>query len=174
MSRILVSNNADKIRLIAANIFFIAVFILRLSISNLFSVPATYEKIQELEKMEKAPQPARITRSNVVYEAGNLRDPFQAPAEEEIVSSQNIPGTPSKQGANKLTEIHPPSLAIQGLVWGGSFPQAIINNKVVKTGDKIGDCIIVGIDKDGVIVSSGGKEFKLPSPASGIKSTKAP
>jgi len=54
---------------------------------------------------------------------------------------------------------------VQGLIWGGSLPQAIINDKVVSAGDVIDGVSIVGIDKDGVEVSFDKRNHRLASPA---------
>jgi hypothetical protein len=51
------------------------------------------------------------------------------------------------------------------LIWGSSLPQAIVNNKVVKVGDKIEGAEVVSIDKQGVTVLFANKEHKLSSPA---------
>lgn len=94
------------------------------------------------------------------YEADGLRNPFQTPIEEEKVKEQ-VPQEP--------TQVEPlkplPSLTIQGIVWGGSLPQAIINNKVLKVGDTIEEVRIVDINKDGVTVLFGGQQYSLYSPA---------
>ncbi|MDP3731523.1 MAG: hypothetical protein Q8R31_00630 [Candidatus Omnitrophota bacterium] len=79
--------------------------------------------------------------NKIEYKSEGLRDPFQ----EEKIEIKEAPG--------EKTEAKPlPSLQIQGIVWGGIFPQAIINNKVTRTGDTIEGVQIKGIDKDGVTV----------------------
>jgi hypothetical protein len=65
-----------------------------------------------------------------------------------------------------------PNFTVQGLVWGGVFPQAIINDQVVKKGDVLGDAKIVEIGKEGVTVLFGNKEYVLsPSVVSGQQPT---
>ena len=145
----------------------ITVFIFCLFIVNLFAEPAEYKAIKELERIERTPPPERIARPKVEYKAGDLRDPFKKP---ESLSTQK----PEVSGTQVTQEKPLPSLTVQGLIWGGSFPQAIINNKVVKIGDTIDKVSIINIDKDGVTVSFEETEYRLPSPAAGVKPFKKP
>lgn len=123
---------------------------------------------------EMQPQlPKYITRSNnIEYKAQELKDPFLWYLEKEAKK------TPSASPGDKLDipERPFPSLAVQGIIWGGIFPQAIINNKVVKAGDTLEGVRIIGINKDGVRVLFEGREKVLPSPAAGsrLRSGKRP
>ena len=114
-----------------------------------------FSKMKELESQEKAPTAEKIARPKVDYTAENLRDPFQGVS----VSKGAVAGP---TGTVAL-----PKLEIQGLVWGGKFPQAIINNKVVKAGDMIEGVRIVDISKDGssITVFFEGKQVDLNAPA---------
>lgn len=92
----------------------------------------------------------------VEYKAEGLPEPFQL-KEEELEA-------PVKSGEELEAEAKLPDLTIQGVIWGSRSPQAIINNQIVKIGDKIEGVSIVDIAKEGLTVSFQGKEFKLPSP----------
>jgi len=81
--------------------------------------------------------------NKIEYKAEGLKDPFQ---EEEIEAP----------GIRAL-----PSMTIQGIVWGGSFPQAIINNKVVRVGDTIEGVEITDIDKNRVTVLFENQKYTL-------------
>lgn len=63
----------------------------------------------------------------------------------------------------KLEEVvRLPSLQIQGIIWGGSSPQAIINEQVVAKGDVIaGGVEILDISKGGIKVIYRSKIFTL-------------
>ena len=98
-----------------------------------------------------------IVKPNVEYKAEDLRDPFQSPF---VPREAPVPG-PGVLAAPEA----PPSLEIQGIIWGGDFPQAIINNKVVKIGDTIEGVEIMDINQSGVVVVSGDYTYNLPSPA---------
>ena len=129
-----------------------AVFILSLFIANVFAI----EEIFKALGLEKTAQPEVIVRPNVEYKAEGLRDPFQGPIRKETGEE---PG--------KITETPPPSLTVQGIIWGGRFPQAIINNKVVKVGDTIEGVRITDINKDGITIFYEDRQYNLSSPAAG-------
>ncbi|MFA5357148.1 MAG: hypothetical protein WC301_07115 [Candidatus Omnitrophota bacterium] len=74
------------------------------------------------------------------YKSGGLRDPFQQDVVEIIEPEIQAEPRPL------------PLLEVQGMVWGGRMPQAIINNKVVKIGDMIEGVRIAAIDKGGIVV----------------------
>ncbi|MDP1852685.1 MAG: hypothetical protein Q8L26_00535 [Candidatus Omnitrophota bacterium] len=92
------------------------------------------------------------TEPEVVYLGSGYASPFKS-------------GLPEKQGGGDTT--HPdgpdefplPSLTVQGVVWGGQYPQAIINNTVVKTGEKIEDVEILEIAKDKIKLLYKGRNF---------------
>jgi hypothetical protein len=117
---------------------------------------AQLKKVQELEAQEKKVTGEVITRPKVDYSAESLRDPFKG-----VVVEDKSPEA-AKVGAK---DVPPPPLTIQGLLMGAKFPQAIINNKVVKTGDTVEGAKIITIEKDGVTVLFEGRQFKMPSPA---------
>lgn len=96
-------------------------------------------------------------RPKVEYKADNLRNPFEQPS----VLSES-------EGAGSSKENPMPKLVVQGIIWGSSFPQAIINNKVVKVGDTLEGVDIIDISKEGVIIMFAGIEHKLSTaPAMG-------
>ncbi|MFH1201947.1 MAG: hypothetical protein V1674_03535 [Candidatus Omnitrophota bacterium] len=105
-----------------------------------------------------------VVSATVEFNPSTNRDPFTSllPKEKPIEQPTVIaPGT-------REEVIVAPKLNIQGLVWGAKFPQAIIENKVVKIGDKIDESEIVEIKKDGIVITYKGKLFTLqtqgPSP----------
>jgi len=104
-----------------------------------------------------------ILRPKVEYTAEAARDPFQS------VAVQAAGPTVTTAG-----EIKAPPLKVQGLIWGGKFPQAIINNKVVKTGDTVENSQVLSIEKDGVTILFENNQFKLPAPKADVTVTKKP
>ena len=54
-----------------------------------------------------------------------------------------------------------PSFTLGGTIVGGKKPIAIINDKLVRTGDMIGDYRVVRIGKKGVVLDSGNKQIRL-------------
>src|SRR4030042_3377190 len=87
-------------------------------------------------------------RTTVEYKADSLRDPFWSLEKKEKIIEP--PATSATQ--QSAPEVPLPALNISGIVWGGIFPQAIINDKVVKPGDSIAGVNIVDINKTGITV----------------------
>jgi len=54
-----------------------------------------------------------------------------------------------------------PELTLNGIALSGSERWAVINDKVVKTGDKIGGASIAGISEDAVYLDFQGESFSL-------------
>ena len=96
--------------------------------------------------------------TNVAYTSEDLRDPFEGYVTEEPVSISDV--APEE-------DVVLPALTIAGITWGSSFPQAIINDKVVKAGDMIGDVQVISIAKEGLIFLYKKKQFILPAPGAG-------
>lgn len=93
----------------------------------------------------------------VEYRAEDFEDPFGTMATTE---------EPGEKKKEVKVEARPlPPLSIQGLIWGGNFPQAIVNEQVVKIGDTINEVRIVDIKKEGLVVSFQGQEHNIPSPS---------
>ncbi len=151
-------------------VFSVIVFIFSLFITNLFAAQEGFKGGKELETMEKTePLPSEVIVSpNVEYKAEDLRDPFQNPN----IAEGKEPAEESEVSETK--EIIPLSLTVQGLIWGGSFPQAIINNKVVKVGDIIEGARIISIDKEGITVFFEERQYNLSPPAKGATSSGKP
>ena len=146
---------------IAAILYIMPLFILGLFQLNLFALPAEFEMIEKLEKQEKQAPAQRIIRPNLEYKAEGFRDPFKEPIVQKPTAAGIAAGPES-------AETPPPLLNVQGLIWGGALPQAIINDKVVKIGDSIEGARITNIAKDGVTVLFEGRQYNLSSPAASI------
>lgn len=106
-----------------------------------------------------------IKRPKVEYKSGQLRDPFQ----EFIVKDKNKEDLTLAQeeensmGPDAILE----KLQIQGMIWGGKFSQAIINDKVLTVGDSIEGAQILSIDKQGVTLGFAGGVTNLLPPGQG-------
>lgn len=144
-------------------IFFITVFISVLFIAPVFAQMKDIRQLEESEPGSNVASQVAITRPKVEYNADNFKDPFSGGAQ--------LTGAPTEVSAEQVSL---PELTVQGVVWGGKFPEAIMNNKVVKTGDTIEGVRVISIDKDGVTVFFEGKQVKVPSPAAGAPVPKKP
>ena len=97
-------------------------------------------------------------RPQVEYKASSLRDPFK-----EDILKKVKPETDLKSPVSEpLAPL--PKMDVQGLIWGGNFPQAVINNKVYQAGDIIDGAQIKEIAKDGITLNFSGGEVKIPAP----------
>ncbi len=113
------------------------------SIFELRQIDETLEKTETVE------------RPKVEYTASKIKDPFQTNIVKNVISN-----------VSKPEDVTPPSIEIQGIIWGGKVPQAIIENTVVKAGDTVKEDVrILNISKEGVTVFYNNQRFMLSSPA---------
>ena len=95
-----------------------------------------------------------INRPQVKYESGQLRDPFQP----TWITAGKLPVDLAQ------SKLDFSALVVQGIIWGGRVPQAIINNKVLAEGDLIDGAKIFKIDKSGITLSVSGGVINLLAP----------
>lgn len=102
-----------------------------------------------------------ITRPQIKYKSGELRDPFAS-----VMAKEEKRQDSQKQGAAELNQpkINLSALDVEGIIWGGKMPQAIINNKVLVAGDSIDGAEILSIDKKGITLSFAGEVVNLSAP----------
>lgn len=106
-------------------------------------------------------------RPEIKYSGEGLKDPFLP-----LVREKKIETMPVVRQEETVKEL--PPLTVQGLIWGGAFPQAIINNKVVRAGDSIGEVRVKTIDDEGVVVLFANMEHKLLPPAASGPQPRSP
>ena len=58
-------------------------------------------------------------------------------------------------------EVKTTDLKLQGIFWGNSNPQAIINRKIVSVGDQVEDAEVETITKESVTLSRNGEKLEL-------------
>jgi len=125
-------------------------------INNHLFATSEFREIKKMEAQEAAAAKPVITRPKVEYKASDFKDPFRPK-----VAKAN------EAGISKKKQVVLPDLKIQGIVWGGQIPQAVINDKVIKVGDTIQNVHIIDINKFGVLAVFEGQEFNISSPATG-------
>ena len=99
-------------------------------------------------------QETPVAVPHVTYDAAGLRDPFIGPLHRAGWAAANAP---------PIIEEPPmelPSLIVQGVVWGGSEPFAIVNNETVRAGDTIQGVKVLRIERDGIVVTFQGEELR--------------
>ena len=136
--------------------FLITVFFLSFSATGLFAAEGENKTKKELTKAEKI-LPEVLKRPYLEYNAERFRDPFRDFLPQGVAFEELPQGSQAQLSA--ANESLSPLLNVQGLIWGGSFPQAIINNEVIKAGDTIEGVRIIAIDKDGVTGFFNGRQY---------------
>ena len=126
-------------------------------LSVVFSVVCFAQSSVGVDRAASAPSPDQLLRPKVDYSAQGLRDPFMGKGGQSGTGEE----------VNPVEKKPLPALTVQGVIWGGNFPQAIINNKVLKVGDTIEGVKIKAIAKEGIIVLFEGSESAISSPAAG-------
>ena len=161
-----------RYRFQSLRVFFITAFILGLFTTYLFAATKLDSEMQDLEKAEKIDHrvaPEVIIRPKLEYKATGFRSPFWGPFHVKADLSA------AKKKAGEVEVVEPekplPLLKVQGVIWGGSFPQAIVNDKVVKIGDTVDGVRILSIDKENIVVFFEERKYKIPSPAAGAITT---
>jgi hypothetical protein len=107
--------------------------------------------VSQIQKTKpKRLQPVKLTENGPLRM--NIRDifkPVQIPTEPE-----------QRLQAEQISE-PPDILELKGVIMGGKQPMAIINDKFVRIGEKIGEYVIISIDANEVFLKSRGHEKVL-------------
>jgi len=87
-----------------------------------------------------------------------LADPF-----EPLIPIEEAAGDQSGYAFGEEQEIQPPPVVVEGVLWGRTTPQTIIDGEVYKSGDtlKTVDAKILKIEKNIVFISHKGKVFEM-------------
>jgi hypothetical protein len=100
-----------------------------------------------------------LIKTELRYTASELRDPF-----EDNLRKYEAQETAKEAGAEEAAKTLP-TFSVQGIIWGSSLPQAIIDDAVVKVGDTIKEAKVIAIDKEGITLLYYGREYKISSPS---------
>ncbi len=122
-----------------------------------------HERLDAEQQEALHPQNSTAPVETVAYTAGELRDPMTSllpkPPEPQAVagggSGTLVPGMAPPEPPK------PPSVTVEGVIWGGVRPQALISGRVYEVGDTIEGARIVAIDEQGVKVAVAGATFSL-------------
>ncbi len=147
-----------RARLMTMVVFLLTVFFMA---GSAFAGRSEFEAMRKLEEDQKPKIQEKIVKPKAEYTAKGLRDPFQTPFVGKSTSGSGA--VASGPGGASLG-----LLKLQGVIWGGKFPQAIINNRVVKIGDTIERALVVDINRYGVVLFLDGSQYTLSSPMSEI------
>ncbi len=136
---------------------FISVFYIQGALAkSIFVTPKEMDPENLMANNPSAETTITVKRPKISYSFSNLKDPFKPPVinrEDGVIQQDTI------------EKVQLPELSLQGVIWGGLFPQAIINNKVTKVGDFIEGAEVISISKDGVKLFFANAEHFVPAPA---------
>ena len=94
----------------------------------------------------------RDSQELIEYRAQDLRDPFGY-----LISFEE---EAEEEGPLDFEEgVEVPTLSVEGMIWGGKIPLAIINEQVVGVGDTIEGFKVLKIEKQGVTLLRKGKAY---------------
>lgn len=143
------------------SVFLVAASVVVCACPDAFALQGEYKAIRALETQEQSTAKAAILdRPQLQYTSGDQRDPFKTLIikDEKAGTVQVAPGVEEKA----------PPMTVQGIIWGGALPVAIINDEMVKVGDTTKEgAKITSIVKEGIGFLYKDKNFNIPSPASG-------
>ena len=149
------------------------------------SIGAMMQDIHQTQTMPQAepasaPAAPAAPASPKLYASDTLRDPLHSllptlppvpePTEAEIQQAAALQQPP----------LPPPELHIQGIVWGGLAPKAIINGRVYSVNERVESYPIVAITRDGVTIEYEGKlvdyssQMSPPPTGAGVPSEQFP
>lgn len=129
-----------------------------------FSVAVEPRGTTELQRAPSGPSNTEPQAAAPIYTVQQLRDPMKSLLPHPAV---NMPAGSSAQAApalptpNTATQ-QPPAVKVQGLVWGGPTPKAIINNRIYGLNDFIEQSQIVAIERGGVTLLVDGRTVFYP------------
>jgi hypothetical protein len=110
-----------------------------------------------------------VARPVIEYTSAGLRDPFADQLQLAIQQEKKEEELKAPEVSQEEAVLEEPmpdlgSYNVQGVIWGGGFPQAIINNRVFSVGDSMDGFQITGIEKTGIILNFSGRTVSLPAP----------
>ena len=130
------------------------------------SVPeSSAQPVSSASAGQQAEPRAATQKAAASYTASGLRDPFKS-----LLPASPPPAASPQPAAEARAKpvAPPPSLHVQGMIWGGPEPRAIIDGKVYRINDLVEGVTIIAIDQRGVEVEyAGARRRYTPSPMSG-------
>ena len=108
------------------------------------------------------PAPPPSVPPAAAYTAFDVRDPLKSFLPRPALSTTGTSGAASET-PEATRPPPPPQLQVEGLLWGGTRPQAIINGRVYGVADTVNGVKITGINGSGVTIDYLGKPVVYPT-----------
>ena len=124
--------------------------------------PETPEPVTtRLALPQSKPPPSSETRPQVTYTTDEAKDPL---ANLLLVKKASPPASSKTNASGESTNLNaqvpmPAAPKIQGLMWGGFQPQAVIDGTVYMVGDTVQGAKIVAIDHTGITAEFQGQQI---------------
>ena len=99
---------------------------------------------------------AREVEERFIYDAGSRRDPFVPLLDKDSVSGLRTEFTPPREKISLPIEV-----LVKGVLRRGDQFYAIVNGRVMKTGENIGKVKIKSIKEDKVVLEFSGHDFDI-------------
>jgi hypothetical protein len=134
------------------------------------TLPSLIQRYHERLALASEPAPVIVARKPllVAYLAQELRDPMVTYLPQQVIAAPStVPPGASAFSATSSRASAPPALAVQGVVWGGAQPQALIGGKFYRLGDQVLGHPILAIERLGVTIEHEGKPVTYGIPLSG-------
>lgn len=131
-----------------------------------------WRRMDQEAETQDALRLAQAATDAPVYTAQHLRDPLESllptPGRQPSVPPTAQPATPSTARPTSPADasVPPPTLEVQGMVWGGAEPRAVIDDRVYGVDDMVEGGKILAIDRHGVTIEHKGRVREY-APASG-------
>ncbi len=137
-------------------VIFVFAAALIMAYTNSYAQMKIIKEFEDNEKHDRSIS-GMVARPVIKYVPTGARDPFVSlikkdPHEGTAVVSAEI-------------QVVPPSLTVQGIIWGGAVPQAIIDNQVVRVGDTLKNARITAIAPQGITFVYMEHVFNLAAPS---------
>lgn len=121
-------------------------------------VPATPVAPAPTTPKTTGARPSLSETARPEYTALSFRDPLVSLLPNEPVA---VAASPRLKMEPQAGAMGLPALAVQGMIWGGSVPQVVINGRVYTIGDDVEGARITAIDHRGVTVELNGRPVQL-------------
>ncbi len=122
--------------------------------------------LAEQPRKDASDEVAQADDASLIESLTDLKNPFvslmpKASVAQPTPQPSPVPVPETPMAAPAAEETIPSDLKINGIVWGGDRPQAIINGQVVSIGDTIQEAKVIAITKQGVAVRYKSKKITL-------------
>ena len=102
------------------------------------------------------------------------RDPFESWLPKPAIEVKDQPVSAGEPAVmTQRPQIQPPALIVTSQISGGPVPQAVIDGKIFRVGDKVQGALITNITREGIKVLYEEQTFLYPAPSRMMKYSQA-